>query len=132
MRQFHQEPILGHGWQGDILDPYIPLNIGSHSTIYGLLYTGGVVTLAAYVLAVLALGARLLRMARRKGRCQAALSIFIVVIIMSYGECIYSFGIPLFFAFGWMGSCLVADPVEEKGDAGAMRRLPQIAEAARA
>jgi hypothetical protein len=104
--RFVKSPYFGYGWQGDILDDYIPLPIGSHSTVYGLLYTGGVLTFAVYAIAVLLLGFRLLTTARYGPKYRAALSIFIVLIVMSYGECIFSFATPVAFVFFWLGSCM--------------------------
>jgi hypothetical protein len=106
-KRFKRAPYLGYGWQGDILQDTIPLPVGSHSTIYGLLYTGGLLTLVPFLFAVAALGLQLLQNARTGTRGEhAAFCIYIVLIVMCYGECIFSFAIPVFFAFLWIGGGL--------------------------
>lgn len=106
-RRSLREPYLGHGWQGDILQDTIPLNVGSHSTLYGLFYTGGAAGLLTFIAAALTTGHRLLRNALTKGqRHHAAFCLYLVLLIMCYGECIYSFAIPVFFAFLWIGKGL--------------------------
>lgn len=105
--RFERHPYLGYGWQGDILQDTIPLPIGSHSTIYGLLYTGGVVTLLPFLFVAIALGIQLLQNAHAGGqREHAAVGIYIVLIVMCYGECLFSFAVPVFFAFLWIGGGL--------------------------
>lgn len=106
-RQFETKPYLGHGWQGENLEDTIPLPIGSHSSIYGLLYTGGIITLIPFVVTVALLGGRLVHRAVIGGGLeQTALCVFVVLIVMCYGECIFSFGVPVFFAFLWIGAGL--------------------------
>ncbi len=118
LTQSLQQPYIGHGWQGDILEDTIPLPIGSHSTIYGLLYTGGALTLLPFVVTTLIVGARLLRNAVVGGeREHTALCIYIVLITMCYGECIYSFSIPVFFAFLGIGIGLRPSSANELTDA---------------
>jgi hypothetical protein len=105
--RFKRAPYLGYGWQGNILQDTIPLPIGSHSTIYGLLYTGGVLTLVPFLFAAVALGLKLLQNARTGSREEhSAFCIYIVLIVMCYGECIFSFALPVFFAFLWIGAGL--------------------------
>jgi len=125
-RQIAKYPYLGHGWQGDILEDTIPLNIGSHSTIYGLLYTGGVLTLVPFVLTALIAGSKIFSNAvRGSNREQAALSIFIVLMVMCFGECIYSFAIPVFFSFLWIGSCLGARTTELSTEIVSSKEYPK-------
>lgn len=112
-----EAPVIGHGWQGEILEDTIPLNIGSHSTFYGLLYTGGILTFAPFLFTSLVVLHRLLTNAPGRPQAETAFCIFVVLIIMSYGECIYSFAIPVFFAFLWIGTGLDARTTERSSEA---------------
>jgi len=56
---FTHSPILGNGWIGESVHVSEDLPIGSHSSVYGLLYTGGLLTFAAFVVALAVTGSAL-------------------------------------------------------------------------
>jgi hypothetical protein len=106
-RRFLRSPLIGHGWPGDYLSDAIPMPVGSHSTVYGLLYTGGLFTFIPFCVAMLwTLAALFWRARSRDPAARSALSIAVALSILSYGEGIYSFAIPVLFAFCWLGAAL--------------------------
>ena len=106
-RGFLRSPLIGHGWPGEPLSDTIPMPIGSHSTVYGLLYTGGLVTFIPFCIAMLwTITALFWRARSRDPETRSALAIAFSLCILSYGEGIYSFAIPALFAFCWMGAAL--------------------------
>lgn len=99
-------PLLGHGWFSAALATWMPVPLGSHSTIYGALYLGGVVTLAAVILAYAAtLVAAALRLKDRPG-AHGVLGYLIVLGMVSYGENINTLVPTLIPLFIWVGSVL--------------------------
>jgi hypothetical protein len=113
-RGFLQSPVFGWGWVGPsvIAEEYLP--IGSHSTFYGTLYTGGLITFVPLVMAwALTLGVLLHRAASRPdAHAAAALGIFATISLFAYGESIYSVVFPLLFALLFLGGAL-EDPRQE-------------------
>ena len=106
-RRFLRSPLIGHGWPGEYLSDTIPMPVGSHSTVYGLLYTGGLFTFIPFCIAMLwTLAALFWRARYRDPAARSALSIAVALSILCYGEGIYSFSIPVLFAFCWMGAAL--------------------------
>lgn len=107
MRRFLRSPLIGYGWPGEDLSDTIPMPVGSHSTVYGLLYTGGLVTFIPFCIAMLWTITVLFWRARsRDPETSSALAIAFSLCILSYGEGINSFAIPVLFAFCWMGAAL--------------------------
>ena len=106
-RGFLQSPLVGQGWPGELLSDDIPMPIGTHSSIYGLLYTGGLLTFIPFCLAM---GWTLIvlfrQSASRTGHQRSALAIGVTLALLSYGEGIYSFPLPTLFAFCWLGAAL--------------------------
>lgn len=104
---FKLSPAFGYGWPGEYVSETIPMPLGSHSTFYGLLYTGGVVTFSCFLIAMLNL---LIRVFRRgiygSSDERAALVIVISLVFFSYVEGIYSFAIPLFYVFFFIGTTM--------------------------
>jgi len=102
-----ESPVLGHGWVGDYASKGIPIRTGSHSSIYGVLYTGGVLTFAAFCFAF-GITLYILFRSARPGRIitRSALGIAFSLAIISYAEGIYSYVLPLTFVFMFLGGSL--------------------------
>jgi hypothetical protein len=106
---FLESPIFGKGWVGGFVSSGIPLPVGSHSSFYGLLYTGGIVTLAMFVIA---LATTLVAMLRRVHYGAVQRSGFLVLLglaLLSYGEGIYSFVLPCVPLLLFAGGALAHD-----------------------
>jgi hypothetical protein len=107
---FLASPVVGQGWVGPIYSPEIPIPAGSHSTFYGLLYTGGVLTLTAFLVAFLGTFGLAAARATRNRQALAALGMIVVLGIFSYAECLYSL-VPAWLAgFIWIGARLAREP----------------------
>jgi hypothetical protein len=105
---FLQSPGLGHGWIGESILRQEMLPLGSHSTLYGTLYTGGLATFSCLMLAALAtFGAALRAFASRRDAASAAsVGILAAFTIFGYGEGLYNLVLPCFFAFLFVGGTL--------------------------
>jgi hypothetical protein len=110
---FLQSPLIGHGWIGESVHNKETLPIGSHSTIYGLAYTGGLPTLAAFVFAMtftlLALVWRFLRLDYEDPRRSGALvGVGLALCLAAYCryEALFNLTLPCLFLFTWIGACL--------------------------
>ena len=113
---FLQSPIIGHGWIGDSVHRKETLPIGSHSTIYGLAYTGGLPTLAAFLFAMsmtlLALAWRFLRLAYddpRRSSVLVGLGLALCLAAYCRYEALFNLTLPCLFLFTWIGACLKSD-----------------------
>jgi hypothetical protein len=109
---FLQSPLIGHGWIGDSVHRKETLPIGSHSTLYGLAYTGGAPTLAAFVFALsltlAALAWRFFSLAYDDPRRSAALvGLGLGLCLAAYCrvEALFNLTLPCLFLFTWMGAC---------------------------
>lgn len=111
---FTHSPILGNGWIGESVHVSEDLPIGSHSSVYGLLYTGGLLTFAAFVVALAVTGSALAAATAGRGghRHRAAWAIFIATALLSYGESLFSLVLPCLPMFIWLGGALRGDPPE--------------------
>lgn len=98
-------PWIGYGHMGDVFSRwYAAAPIGSHSTFYGTLYTGGVMTMAGVFAAyatTLWLAAR--RLEGGRYRDQAAFCVVIALGVVAYGETFYSFVPSLTSSLLWIG-----------------------------
>ena len=103
---FLQSPALGYGWPGDPLSETIPMFVGSHSTVYGVLYTGGLITFLPFCFAMLTTVFAVTLRALTGQQSLAAQSIAFTLMILCYGEGIYSFALPTLFACCWLGGGL--------------------------
>jgi heme/copper-type cytochrome/quinol oxidase subunit 4 len=126
-----ESPIIGIGWQGERVFEDVPMPIGSHSTILGTLYTGGILTFGAFCLAVVITFLSLLkRSLNGDSRHTSALAIFFALMVFTYTESIQLFIFPnliIFFWIGWALSSGSEDAERESGsiecaDAGNLRR----------
>lgn len=127
-RGFYQAPILGHGWPGSAVPDAGQEDrtfggegggavAGSHSTISGLLYKGGLVTFTAlvfaFVLTAMPLAIRLTKSGNASAagisharHTQSAFCFIVTLAIAGLVEGIESFAMPLAFVFVWLGSVL--------------------------
>lgn len=121
-RGIRQAPLLGHGWpgvptqeEGSVYgDEQNTMVVGSHSTISGLLYTGGAITFCAFLLAVVRIGVALLRRSR-SDLSRDGLAILIAILLTSTSEGLESLVFPTLFVFLWLGVALVlSDPMESQ------------------
>lgn len=114
---FLQAPWIGYGWVGESVHPIENLPIGSHSTIYGTLYTGGLLVFTAFALALMGLLASIVwrlvheTETERRKDLQVALCLGIALLMAARYESLYSLSLPCYFYFVWMGMALApADP----------------------
>jgi hypothetical protein len=114
---FLQSPGLGHGWIGESILREETLPLGSHSTLYGTLYTGGVATFSCLMLAGLAtFGAVVHAFAQRRDTASAAsVGILAAFAIFGYGEGLYNLVLPCFFVFLFIGGTMGYAPDEQAG-----------------
>jgi hypothetical protein len=104
---FLRSPVFGSGWPGELISNTIPMPIGSHSTVYGVLYTGGLLTFLPLCLAfALTLVTAYLNSVPHAPASCAGLSVAVALVVLSYGEGIQSFALPATFAFLWLGGAL--------------------------
>jgi hypothetical protein len=109
---FLRSPWIGYGWVGESVHPIENLPIGSHSTLYGTLYTGGLLVFVAFAAALLGLLAsitwRLVRETdiQRRKDLQVAWCLGMVLLITARYESLYSLSLPCYFYFVWMGMAL--------------------------
>jgi uncharacterized membrane protein (UPF0136 family) len=109
-RGFLRSPLVGHGWPGEPLTSSIPMPVGSHSTVYGTLYTGGLITFIPFCIAMLwSLTALFFNRGSGIPASRSAISIAVSLCILCYGEGIYSFAVPALFAFCWIGAAFNRD-----------------------
>lgn len=101
---FLRAPFIGHGWQGDFVEPTIPIPVGSTSSVFGLLYTAGALGLGSFVLALVVLvGAGLRAIGDRGGGPRAAVAVLVTIPVLALTESLFSYGpalMPFFVFFG--------------------------------
>lgn len=108
---FLQSPIFGYGWIGPSVHPKEILPIGSHSTIYGLLYTGGIMTLAAFVIAItLTLASGAIRLfceeGERRDEVIVMLLLSLTLLFFCKYESLFSITLPCSYIFAFIGGAL--------------------------
>lgn len=115
-RGFTQSPWIGHGWFGQTYARWMPINIGSHSAFYGVLYLGGLMT---FTVVCLAYGATLwLCLSRLQSGGRAlpqAFAMLLVYGITSYGENMQTLVPSLLASFVWIGGEM-ATTMSETGE----------------
>ncbi|HTZ70292.1 MAG TPA: O-antigen ligase family protein [Acetobacteraceae bacterium] len=113
---FLASPWIGHGWIGASVHPKEELPIGSHSTIYGLLYTGGLPTFTCFIVAMLAtlaaLAGRLYTLPSTADRARIHVALALVLCLAAFApfEELFSLTLPCLFMFTWIGAALGCDP----------------------
>lgn len=100
---FQSSPIFGTGWLGEDYSEYIPVPIGSHSSFYGLLYTGGVVGFGMFALAFLV---TLIVLISRLPATSGATGLWVGLGMISYGESLYSLVPSCLIMFIFFGASL--------------------------
>jgi O-antigen ligase len=135
---FLQSPWIGHGWVGESVHPVENLPIGSHSTIYGLLYTGGIITFGCFALAMaLTLAAIVRSMWRASGtpsrrNADIAFCLWLVLLLTATYESIYSLTLPCLALFAWIGGVIEAsEPADPLDHAQRVPHAPRMREAMR-
>jgi hypothetical protein len=105
---FLDSPIFGQGWVGESILRQETLPIGSHSSVYGTLYTGGAITFASLAFAALMTLGVLIEAAIRFRTPQAAAAVGLMAgtVVFSYGEAMYSVVLPCIFIFLFIGGAL--------------------------
>jgi len=114
---FLGSPLIGYGWDArDVSDKVTAT--GTHSTIYGVLYMGGLLTFVPLCFALAFTSLAVLTTTGPNARVRrSAVVIMLSLIALLYSEGICSFVAPTLFSFWWIGGALrgketaVAQPV---------------------
>jgi hypothetical protein len=104
----HKSPVIGYGFHKVLVSDKVPVPLGSHSTILGLLYTGGAITFASFCLAVIITlwsFRRTLAIESNKQRL-SAFCIFLALLLFTATEGINYFFISNLIIIFWMGMAL--------------------------
>ncbi len=122
-RGFYEAPFIGHGWPGeaviDVQDEAFGgagggAVAGSHSTVSGLLYKGGLLAfmplVAALVLTILPLARRVMTSAHAK----SALCFVAALALACGAEGVEGFAVPLLSVFIWLGAVLRVSAADEE------------------
>lgn len=104
---FLQAPWIGHGWFGPEYARWMPIAIGSHSTFFGVLYKGGVITFAVLCTAfAVTLAWYVARLREGPSDAALALSVLIVYGMVAYGENLDTLVPSLALTFLWLGGAM--------------------------
>lgn len=111
---FLESPLFGYGWIGPSVHPKEVLPIGSHSSVYGLLYTGGLLTFACFAIAmattVLAGIIRLVRAGPdRRDEAIVMLLLSLTLLFFCKYESLFSVTLPCSYIFAFIGGALAPD-----------------------
>jgi hypothetical protein len=105
--RFLDSPVVGYGWFSEPFARWLRVPLGSHSTIYGTPYTGGLLTFVPVVLGYAAtLAMALGRLLDGDSEGSIAVAILLVIGMMSYGENINTLVPSLLVVFLWLGGAL--------------------------
>jgi O-antigen ligase len=86
-RAFQRSPVFGYGGFSESVAAWLRVPLGSHSTFYGVLYTGGLFAFTVIALAyATTLGVALLLSWRLKPAGPVAVAILMLLGLMAYGE----------------------------------------------
>jgi hypothetical protein len=103
---FLRSPVIGQGWPGQKVSEDV-LPVGTHSTIYGVLYTGGLLTFVPLCFALTVTSLALFTTGGGDARVRrSAVVIMFSLLALLYSEGIYIFVAPTLFSFWWIGSAL--------------------------
>ncbi len=108
---FLQSPIFGYGWIGPSVHPKEMLPIGSHSTVYGLLYTGGGMAFGAFTIAIaITIIVASIRLMTEKGeRRDEMIVMFLLSLTLLFFckyESLFSITLPCSYIFAFIGGAL--------------------------
>jgi hypothetical protein len=129
-----EAPLLGHGWPGEPVYPedfpqvmagggtMVP---GSHSTYFGLMYLGGIVTLAAFLFALTRTTWLVLTSGGAPALRDNTLVLLITLAITGLGEGLYSLVVPTLYAFLWLGVALRQGHLAAPAPAAVALRAPR-------
>jgi hypothetical protein len=129
---FLRSPVIGNGWIGESVHRVENLPIGSHSTVFGLLYTGGTITFGCFVLAMLVtLFALLYALYHWRGdavRRQNAIvgcCLWLSLALYCPYEALFSITLSCVFLFTWIGGVIpgARDGVAS-AEAGLRKKIP--------
>jgi hypothetical protein len=109
---FLSSPVFGKGWIGPSILAEETLPIGSHSSVYGTLYTGGALTFGSLILAgIVTLSALLIRAAQGSPPAAAGFAVLCSLTLFAYGESLFSLVLPCMFIFLFAGGALRKDAI---------------------
>lgn len=121
---FLQSPVIGNGWIGESVHRTENLPIGSHSTVFGLLYTGGVITFGCFVIAMLVTLIALLYAVYRwrsdPSRQQNAIigcCLWLSLLLYCPYESLFSLTLPCLCLFTWIGGVIPSDASDDGWEA---------------
>jgi hypothetical protein len=112
---FYGSPVFGRGWTSEAIDTgddptYADgiqrMVVGTHSSISGLLYKGGVLTFGALIAAFCITGLRLAGRARTSGIARTAFTVLAALALSAVGESLEGLTVPLLMAYFWIGAAL--------------------------
>lgn len=128
---FLQSPVIGNGWIGESVHRTENLPIGSHSTIFGVLYTGGAITFACFVLAMVVTLVALLYAVYHwrddKPRQQNAIiasCLWLSLLLYCPYESLFSLTLPCLFLFCWIGGAIPGDAAAAGQETSPRRARP--------
>lgn len=128
---FLQSPIIGNGWIGESVHRTENLPIGSHSTIYGVLYTGGAITMSCYVLAIgMTLAALIYAVhywrsdKQRQQDAIIGLCLWLSLVLYCPYESLFSLTLPCLYLFIWIGGVIPAGHADKPSPSKLMRVSP--------
>ncbi|MGO8732881.1 MAG: O-antigen ligase family protein [Terriglobia bacterium] len=103
---FLRSPVIGYGWDGRDVSGEVTA-IGTHSTIYGVLYTGGLLTFVPLCFALLVTSIAVFTKSGTNAAVhRSAVVIMLSLIALLYSEAIASFVAPTLFSFWWIGGAI--------------------------
>jgi len=118
---FLQSPIFGHGWTALLPGLPVEMAMGGSSSFYGLLYTGGLTTFAAFVIAmVVTLIATISSVTRVPEGSEAhryavtGCLLMLTLILFCWSESLFSTTLPCVFFFVFIGGVIAIDRKEEE------------------
>ena len=118
---FLQSPMFGHGWTALLPGLPIELAMGGSSSFYGLLYTGGLTTFSAFVIAmVITLIAMISAVTRVPEGSEAhryavaGCLLMLTLILFCWSESLFSATLPCVFYFVFIGGVIAIDRKQEE------------------
>jgi hypothetical protein len=119
-----ESPMLGHGWPGALLTWDDSLSVygtqsgapvGTHSTISGLLYKGGLLTFTTFCIAFVLSAVTILPYVGRSPKARNAITIWLALALTCIGEGFESLVLPICFVLIWLGSVALSLRTARRG-----------------